>query len=222
MLNLDFKNYMENLNEMNSAGSYSSRISQGKEIEINIREAMKRDMQWITVDSSSQDDMYNGIDCWVVSKDGGKTKNAQQPIQIKARKNASGNDILWETIKPWNQNTATAFHERPDSVYTGKDMKCKADLILSVSNDGYYLRFRKVSETIQIAKQMAKELVEVYMSKGFKIVKTKWGEARILKDPSQEATYNQRGNIYKVNCFIMPNSYEWKQDVKLTKPIGAV
>lgn len=208
MINLDFKNYMQNLNEVNSSRN---------DISQNIREAMKRDMQWITTDSS-QSDIHNGISFWVVSKDGGKTKNAQQPIQIK--KNKFSNYIVWETIKNWNQNIPTIFYERPDAIFTGKDMKSKADLILSISNDGYYLRFRKVSETIQIAKEMAKQLIEIYMSKGFKTAKTKWGEARIVDDPSQETTYNQRGNIYKVNCFIIPNSYEWKQDIKLTSPLS--
>lgn len=216
MLNLDFKNYIERLVEM--TGDYEERISKGRTIEQQIRQAMQQEMQWITIDSSKNDDIYGGIDCWITSTDGGKTKSSHVGLQIKARK--SGNDVLWETIKPWDQMTASTFHDKGDKAFTGKDMRCKANLMVSVSNDGSTLRFRNVGETKEIAKKMATELVENYLAKGFKWVKTKWGEARISKDPSQQATYNYRGDIYKVNCFILPNSFEWKKDFNLKTPIS--
>jgi len=238
-MNLDFKNFIEGRSWMPVGGAfgktgakpqgkptkidpfddraeYGTRIKQGKTIEEEICNKLTEEIGWVIKPSSAQQDKYEGIDGWIVSIDGGKTTCQHIPIQIKARKNSSGNDILWETVKPWRQDLN--FDEKV--MYTGKDMKCKAVYLVSVGNNGSTVRIRQVSEIIQKAKEMTEQLIQNFRATGKKFAQTQWGEARVVKDPSQQANFNLRGDVFKINCFIKPEVCTWKQDVTLKNPIG--
>ncbi|RDJ35669.1 MAG: hypothetical protein DWQ19_12690 [Crenarchaeota archaeon] len=205
---------------LDDAGAYQVRISAGKNIEQQIREKLK-EFNILTTPASSHQDKNLGIDAFITSTDGGTTKTSI-PIQIKARKNASGNDILWEAVKPWNDNIVSSFEELGDRVFTGKDMKSKAKYLVSMSNDGNTIRLRSVEETIQMAKKMVEEFIHNYRATGRKVANTQYGQIRLVKDPSQEANYNLRGDVFKLNCFISPDVYSHKKDLTLQTPIGAV
>jgi hypothetical protein len=226
MIELDFQHFIgETLNEgagsrnFSSAANYSARVYNGHGLEYEIRQAMREDLGWITKDASPRDDMHGGIDCWIVSKDNGKSKISQIPLQIKARKNSSGNDIKWETIKNWTDNIGTTFQQLGNKIFTGKDMKCTAQLLVCVSNDGQYLRFRNVSEILDISRDLGKNLIETYLSNGRKVFSNAKGQIRVLKDPSQQSNAVMRGDVWNACSFISPDAFEWKWDVKLSAPI---
>ncbi len=218
MFNLDFENFI--LNEvMDSTANYELRIAQGKPIEYQVREALQKEMGWITRDSTAGADKHKGIDAWVVSEDGGKTKIAQVPIQIKVRKNTSANVIFWESIKPWREDLPTIYHNEGNKIFNGKDMRCQARFLVSLSPNGALLKFRKVDEVLNTAKRMTLKLLEVYRATGRTFAETDWGEVAVVKDPSQEANFNQKGDVYKVACKILPEAFEWIKDLPLKQPI---
>ncbi len=207
--------------KLNDKGDYNSRIVAGKGIENEICERLKSELGWLTEPASANEDKFEGIDGWITSMDNGKTK-VRLPFQIKARKSTSGNDILWEAIKPWNRSLINTFEGAGDSIYTGKDMRSKAQYLISTSSDGGTIRVRYVKETIEKAKELVKELILNSRATGNSYATTSFGQARIVKDPSQQSTYSMSGDIFKVNCFIHPDAFSWKQDFKLKKPIGLV
>lgn len=203
-----------------TSNDYMARINAGKSLEQEIRLKLQ-DLGIITTNSNFKEDTQFGIDGYVISNDGGKTKlTPPQPFQMKARKTSSGNDILWETIKPWNESLLN-LSELQDQAFTGKDMRCKAKILFALGNDGKTIRVRKIGETIDIAKKMTALLIEE-IRKGRTSVNTKWGQARLTTDPSQQATFTQSGNVKKINCYIMPGAYEWKQELQLKTNLGEI
>jgi hypothetical protein len=208
-----------------SNNNYYARIEAGKSLENEIRQSLA-ELGIVTKDSSARNDQNMGIDGYITSFDGGRTpKNPALSFQLKARKSASGNDILWESVKPWSDKIKTRFEEMGDFAFTGKDMRCKANVLLSLGNNGSIVRIRQVPETIQIAKKMTALLIEEMRRSGRTATRTQWGEARLVKDPSYQATATTSlasGGVFKINCFIQPGAYEWKQDIQLKTPISAV
>jgi hypothetical protein len=202
--------------------NYDARIQAGRALELQIRDRLA-EYGVMTAPSSRGSDQNYGIDGYITSVDGGKTKKSPQTsFQIKARKVSSGNDILWETIKPWNDRIKTNFEELGDAAFTGKDMRCKAELLISLGNNGGIIRIRRVAEALDIARKMTKELMQVLRATGTPTCRTRWGEARLTIDPSRQATAGIYGSkIEKINCFISPGAFEWKQDVQLKTPITA-
>jgi len=190
---------------------YKSRIKAGAIVENNIREKLITELNWEIEPATDEQDKYDGIDGWII----GETKI---PFQIKARKNTSGNDILWEAVKPWHRNLISTFEDMGDAAFTGKDMKCKAQYLISTSNNGCVIRIRNVQETID----KSKKLVLALIKSGDNFAYTEDGEAKIVKDPSRQANFNMSGNTFKINCFIKPNVYAWKQDFVLENPIDLV
>lgn len=199
------------------SANYQSRIQAGKSIEKEVCDKMAQEFNWISTPSTSYQDKYEGIDGWITETNGRKT---HLPFQLKVRK--TGNDILWETIKPWNRNIVNYFEDANDQIYTGKDMKCKAAYIISLGNNGSTLRIRSVSETIQKAKEMTKELIQQFRATGATTANTQWGQIKIVKDPSQQANYHMKGDVFKVNCFIRPDAFEWKHDFQFKTPISNI
>lgn len=223
-MDLDFKTYAEAVTRFNHSDTmdYKSRIAAGHQVEDKLFAALAENGVIIQRSNGNQDRNY-GIDGWIVSTDGGKTQLPQRKsIQLKIRKNSSGNDILWETIKPWNPSLISSFESAGDRAFTGKDMKCVADLLLAVDKSGDLVRIRKVEETISIAKKMATELIHQMRATGRQSISTAWGTASIVKDPSQQSNYRLSGDVMKVNCFISPGTYQWKQDLRLKSQVVLV
>lgn len=203
MIELNFEQFINEsvtYRNLEVGSNYGNHIG----LEQKIRRAMYENLGWLTKDASSND---NGISCWIVSKDGGRTKIAQIPLHIETRKNFSGNDILWETIQPWTDEIGTTYQHLGNRTFNGNDMHCDAQLMVSVSNDGEYLRFRKVGEVLEIARQLGKGLIETYLSNGNKVYSNEHGRIRV-KDKDQ------------VTAIISSNSFNWKWDVKLEEPIA--
>lgn len=198
---------------------YNARIKKARTIEEKIRTTLAAEVGMVIKTSSANQDKNEGIDGWIVSKDGGKTPCAHIPVQIKIRKNSSGNDILWETIKPWTQFVNSNFEELGDKAFSGKDMKCKATYLISIGNNGSTVRIRKVDEVKTAAKELAQELVKQYRATGQNYAKSNMGEARITVDPSRQANFSQFLTTQKVNCFIYPGALSWKLDLNLKNPI---
>ena len=201
--------------------NYQARIQAGKGIEAEIRDRLTNELGWIVKPSTTSQDMHDGIDGFITSLDAGKTKTFI-PFQIKARKNTSGNDILWEAVKPWNRNLINNFENIGENAFTGKDMKCKAQYLISTSNNGSTIRIRNVGETISKAKKLVEALIQNTRATGNTWGKTADGESKVVKDPSQQANFHMSGDTFKVNCFIKPDSYEWKKDFTLKKPIALI
>lgn len=204
MIELNFEQFINEsvtYRNLDAASNYGSHIG----LEQEIRKAMYENLGWLTKDASSKDN-DNGISCWIVSKDYGRTKIAQIPLQIENRKHYSGNDILWDTIQPWTDEIGTTYQHLGNKIFNGKDMRCDAQLMVSVSRDGEYLRFRKVGEVLEIARQLGKGLIETYLSKGNKEFSNSNGRIRV-KDQ-------------QVTAIISSNSFDWKWDVKLSEPIA--
>lgn len=203
-----------------TSSDYTARINAGKSLEQEIRLRLE-ELGIITTNSNFKEDTQLGIDGYILSNNGGKTNLTPPiPFQMKARKTSSGNDILWETIKPWNESLLNLY-ELQDQSFTGKDMRCKAKILFALANDGKTIRVRKIAETIDIAKKMTTLLIQE-IKKGRTSVNTKWGQARLTIDPSQQATFNQSGTVKKINCYIMPGAYEWKQELQLKTNLGEI
>jgi len=208
-----------NKQPLDDTANYTSRIEAAKQIELEIRDRLATELGWQTIDATEDQDKYDGIDGWITNQDG---KGVHIPFQIKARKNSSGNDILWEAIKPWKISLVDNFEDLGNDVFSGKDMKCKSEYLISANNIGNTIRIRNVSEVMAKAKKLTEALVQNYRATGNTFAKTQDGEARVVKDPSQQANFHMRGNIFKINCFISPHEFEWKQDVNLKNPISLI
>jgi hypothetical protein len=206
---------------IDDTADYKSRIQAGKSIEEQIRNKMDEELGLIAKPATSAQDKYEGIDAWII---GNRNENSKTsiPIQIKARKHTSGNDILWEAVKPWNKQLISSFENSGNQVFTGKDMKSKAHYLISISNDGSTIRMRYVSEIIDAAKKMVEAFIQNIRATGRTNASTQWGEIRLVKDPSKEANYRMSGDVFKLNCFIRPDALEWKRDFQLKSPIGVV
>jgi hypothetical protein len=231
MISLDFKQFLEARGQIATPGAfgrfgtpknrynmpkpfddsadYNSRIAAGKKIETQIIEKLNK-LGYISKPTTAREDMYDGIDGWFIQIDGQKVNI---PYQIKARKGSSGNDILWETIKPWNPKLIQQAEELGDRLYTGKDMKCKAELLVSTSNDGNIIRLRSVPETIKKSKELVGMLILNFRSLGKPFAKTSYGETKLVTDPSQQANFSMSGKVSKVVCFLNPDAYQWKKDL---------
>lgn len=230
MYDLDFREFLEargpvggafgktgRQNRYGAMGSYNDRIAAGKDIESQITSRMTDELGFKIMPTTSHADKNKGIDGWIVEN--GKS---YIPIQMKTRANASGNDILWETVKPWEDRIVSTFEQLGDRAFTGKDMKSQAKLVVSISNDGRIVRLRSVTETIDKAKEMAEAFVQNYRATGRNFTTTQWGQIRLVKDPSRQSNYWQSGEVYKLNAFLNPDAFNWKKDFTLRQPIGAV
>lgn len=211
---MDFKQFLqEGIPQRHSLDprlDYATRIAQGRGLESEIKDRIKTEWGWDILPSTPNEDKHLGIDGWINDPTQGRV-----PVQIKAR--TSGSDILWEAIKPWSYDLTPGLQ---DKNYTGKDMKCQARLLISVSNDGTMIRLRKIDEIKQKAKLITEAFVSKFGEDRILTVSTPWGEGKLVRDPSAQANFSM-GNVLKLNCFILPEVLAWKKDVRLKTPILA-
>jgi len=194
---MTFKQYLlERTAIFEGYGYYDDRIKDAKSREKEIISALNKSNKfpWILDPASAKFDKQ-GIDGFIgKNKDGSKTAKVYR-VQIKER--VSGDDILLELVKPWRGTTEDGL--------TGRDMKQEIDLYIIV-NRSNLARLIKGEVLKDAAVKSYEEFVRGYNTNGNHTQNTKYGEVKIVTDPSPQTTYHNFDKVQKVVTFIRPNS----------------
>jgi hypothetical protein len=184
----------ENSRERNKFQDKSERIKYGKDIESKIVQALTNQYGWNIVPPSSNQDKFDKIDGTLISSSEALPVSLPAPIQIKYRD--TGNDILMEVSWVFNGN----FDMPLSNFLTGRDMKGKAKLYVSLDQSGKMIRVRLAEE----AKKNAIELLENLIKNRSKVFSSELGQIRITRDP--------KDGRQKINAFINPDSFSWTKN----------
>lgn len=201
------------------AFNYEKRIKDAKILEKKFFEKLKNELGFIVKEPTESEDKFLGIDGYLISINNNKTKLKEElPFQLKIRnKKSEKEDILIEVIKPWFPSCD--FNRLKDNAFTGKDIKCKAKLLISVAPDGKHIRLRKMEETIENAKLLANSFLQNFRQTEEKSFNNELGEAKIIQEKFKESTANLCGDIKKLVVFLNPNSFKWKKEIAFRSPL---
>lgn len=194
---------------------YEKRIQKAKVLENKFFEKLEKEIGFVVEKSTDYQDMHEGIDGFLTSLNDNKSKLKNKiPFQLKIRnsKDKSQSGILIEMIKPWFPTCN--FEILKEKAFTGKDVKCKAKLLLSLSSDGKSLRMRKMEEILDNSKKLTSNFLENFSKTKELSFENELGQCRVIREKSQEANAHLCGKINKLVCFLNPDSFQWKKDVK--------
>lgn len=208
-----------NNSTVEKAFQYEKRIKDAKKIEKKFFQKLKDELGFIVKESTEHEDKFYGIDGYLLSLNNNKSKLKEEfPFQLKIRnKNSIKEDILIEVIKPWFPTCD--FERLKDNALTGKDLKSKAKLLISLAPDGQLIRLRKMEEVIQNSKLLTNMFLQNFRIKNEKFLNNEFGEARIIQEKCQESTANLGGNIKKLVVFLNPDNFKWKKEIQFNTPL---
>jgi hypothetical protein len=209
-LELNFRDWL--LNEHNRSDhryqKFRDRVNFGKDIEKKVMEALINMYGWDIDPSTDSQDMHEKVDGWIMHTDDKMgIMSEMTPLQVKYRD--TGNDLLMEVIKKWSPDMLDIPCE---SCCTGRDMKGLATIYAVLNQDGRIIRMRKTHEARTLTMHLLRRLFESHKSNPKKKCITLDGsQIRFTKDPSSHTS--------KVIAYLNPESFQWKVDYKLDKPI---
>jgi len=183
----------ENTREKNRFQNIEDRVRYGKEIESKIIKSLIH-QGWEVSQVNSNQDKFDKIDGILISSKDPMPISLPAPIQIKYRD--TGNDLLMEVCWLFDGN----FNKPIQELLTGRDMKGKAELYVSLDQNGETIRVRLAKE----AKENALSLLKGLLSSRKKVYSSELGQIRITKDP--------KDGRQKINAFINPNSFFWTKN----------
>lgn len=189
----------ENSRERNRFQDINDRVKYGKAIESKIINALTK-QGWVVSLPSSNQDRFDKIDGVLISSQESFPVALPAPIQIKYRD--TGNDLLMEVCWLFDGN----FDQPVYNLLTGRDMKGKAKLYVSLDQNGETIRVRLAEE----AKKNALELLKNLIKNRSKVFTSELGQIRITRDP--------KDGRKKINAFINPDSFFWTKNY----PIGNI
>lgn len=174
---------------------YEERIHNKEEQESFLWDKICDAVPWNIKRASIGEDK-KGIDAWIVSLKNGPPTTPKS-IQLKMRQ-YGGDDVILEMVRPWPPKDFK-------NVWTGRDIQTKVDYYYSVSTKGV-LRIFKATILRGAAIRMCGGFMDQYQNNNeLKFLKFVDGEAKILTDPSNEATTSM-GKVQKLVAFINPNT----------------
>ena len=193
-----------NSRQQNRFQDFGSRVQYGKMIEERIIRVLQNEYGWKVSPVSSKEDKYDKVDGLVQKADEQVPINLPAYMQVKYRD--TGNDLLLEVV--WElPNGANQLN--PEQLLTGRDMKGKAQIYVSLNQAGNLIRVRSAQEAKEISKSMLTEL----LASGRKSFRQGANEIRIVTDPRDKRT--------KVNAFLSPDSFSWKADYPVSENMWA-
>ena len=194
---------------------YEKRIKKAKIVEDSFFDKKKKEIGFVIRKPTDFQDMHQGIDGFLISINNGKSflKN-QIPFQLKIRnsKDESQNGILIEMIKPWFPSCD--FQLLKEKAFTGKDFKCKAELLFSLSSNGKSLRMRKMKEVISNSVLLTNAFLKNFETNKTFVFENQYGQCRIIREKFEESNAHLAGKIQKLVCFLNPDEFKWKKDVE--------
>ena len=142
----------ENTREKNRFQNIEDRVRYGKEIESKIIESLINH-GWKISTASANQDKFDKIDGILISSKDPMPVKLPAPIQIKYRD--TGNDILMEVCWLFDGDFSKPISE----LLTGRDMKGKAEIYVSLDQNGETIRVRLAKEAKENALKLLKGLI---------------------------------------------------------------
>jgi hypothetical protein len=209
-LELYFKDWLleEHNRDDHRFQKFRDRVNFGKDIEKKVMEALIHMYGWDIDPSTDSQDMHEKVDGWIMQTDDKVgILNEMTPLQVKYRD--TGDDLLMEVIKKWSPDMLDIPCE---SCCTGRDMKGLATIYAVLDQGGRIIRMRKVHEARTLARHLLRRLFEEHRSNPkTKCITLDKSQIRFTRDPSTR--------LPKVIAYLNPESFQWKVDYKLDKPI---
>ena len=175
--------------QSNKFSKFKTRVESGKRIENKIINALREHLGWEILNPSAKEDKYDKIDGWLVENE------QKKPIQVKYRDKNSGSDIFMELMKDC------------DNRVPGRDMVGKAEIYITLSNDGKTIMIRNAHEAKEIATEMMAQLEQSSKTR----LTTSKGTIMISPDPATK--------IEKLKAYIDPNAFSWKKNITLDRSL---